>query len=148
MTQPLVSEPCDTPDRVTIFMNVTDRPYFGRFLTTIADADERRTTTRRYRRRRRSNGRSRTYPVTIVLPSCVIAVGPSLHCPTSPEPSVSITSTPLRVFPLRHRKQGPSYVDGDEVPLEFAVERTVGVGRNHEAFVGDPGDRGHVLPTL
>src|SRR2546427_12483249 len=64
MTQPLVSEPCDTPDRVTIFMNVTDRPYFGRFLTTIADADERRTTTRRYRRRRRSNGRSRTYPVT------------------------------------------------------------------------------------
>src|SRR2546422_4759337 len=64
MTQPLVSEPCDTPDRVTIFMNVTDRPYFGRFLTTIADADERRMTTRRYRRRRRSNGRSRTYPVT------------------------------------------------------------------------------------
>src|SRR2546426_5180973 len=69
MTQPLVSEPCDTPDRVTIFMNVTDRPYFGRFLTTIADADERRTTTRRYRRRRRSNGRSRTYPVTPVLGS-------------------------------------------------------------------------------
>src|SRR2546426_11724308 len=64
MTQPLVSEPCDTPDRVTIFMDVTDRPYFGRFLTTIADADERRTTTRRYRRRHRSNGRSRTYPVT------------------------------------------------------------------------------------
>src|SRR2546426_7164072 len=64
MTQPLVSEPCDTPDRVTIFMDVTDRPYFGRFLTTIADADERRMTTRRYRRRRRSNGRSRTYPVT------------------------------------------------------------------------------------
>src|SRR5437899_3064391 len=65
MAQPLVSEPCDTPDRVTIFMNVTDRPYFGRFLTTIADADERRMTTRRYRRRRRSNGRSRTYPVTV-----------------------------------------------------------------------------------
>src|SRR3989475_12806709 len=64
MTQPLVSEPCDTPDRVTIFMNVTDRPYSGRFLTTIADADERRMTTRRYRRRRRSTGRSRTYPVT------------------------------------------------------------------------------------
>src|SRR2546426_3343168 len=64
MTQPLVSEPCDTPDRVTIFMDVTDRPYFGRFLTTIADADERRMTTRRYRRRRRSNGRSRTCPVT------------------------------------------------------------------------------------
>src|SRR5947209_18083321 len=45
-------------------MDVKDRPYFGSFLTTIADADERRMTTRRYRRRRRSNGRSRTYPVT------------------------------------------------------------------------------------